>query len=523
MRSYKAVPLTLAVGLWAFGGGARGQTVTPSGAPSANGAALPALPPLPPPAPPVDWQQKLDVAVRELKALNQEQSKTAGAQPNDQLQKQIELQQKQIDTLLRMTQLLADQVKKQKTAAEAVDDLEERIAAQEASTNLAARRDQKLAHAYDDLVEKFDTQTRLGPSLPATLREKFLPTRTNESPLAIYGTAAQEFSAFSGQTTSFRDQTVELRPYMLLNERWLLSANVALQQGTVQVYRAQFERFINDWLTLVVGRFYSPLGFYTERLRLPWVLKTPDPPLMFNQVYPILLNFDGVQLRGARYLGSSPVKLEYTGFVANGLSVQGTNLSPLIYSNLNNFSDQMNDVNNAKAYGGRVGFSIPTIGFIAGISGLDNGAYDRSHSKLNLWDVDANWHYGNWDARFELVHTNQQTPAVPVLPIHRRGLYAQLAYRRYNSMSPFWQKVEWVARFDHVQFDGINLAQTGLNFGGNGPNYARMPLDRNRYTLGVNYWFYPSMALKLAYEIYDELGVPSLRDNGFLAQMVWGF
>ena len=35
----------------------------------------------------------------------------------------------------------------------------------------------------------------------------------------------------------------------------------------------------------------------------------------------------------------------------------------------------------------------------------------------------------------------------------------------------------------------------------------------------------PSMdiVLKLAIEINDELGVPSLRDNGFIGQLVWGF
>ena len=77
--------------------------------------------------------------------------------------------------------------------------------------------------------------------------------------------------------------------------------------------------------------------------------------------------------------------------------------------------------------------------------------------------------------------------------------------------------------FDHVQFDGINLAQTGINFGGNGLNYALQPLDRNRFTVGTNYWFYPSLVLKLAIEFNDELGVPSLRDNGFIGQVVWGF
>jgi hypothetical protein len=62
-----------------------------------------------------------------------------------------------------------------------------------------------------------------------------------------------------------------------------------------------------------------------------------------------------------------------------------------------------------------------------------------------------------------------------------------------------------------------------INFGGLGLDCARQPLDRNRFTYGVNYRFYPSLVLKLAIEINDELGVPSLRDNGFIGQLVWGF
>ena len=146
--------------------------------------------------------------------------------------------------------------------------------------------------------------------------------------------------------------------------------------------------------------------------------------------------------------------------------------------------------------------------------------YDSAGHILNLWDVDVSYHKGNWDARFELADMNQQTAAQP---IHRFGYYAQLAYRQYNNPNPILQKLEGVFRFDHTQFDGINLRQTGINFGGYDNIYARMPLDRNRFTYGVNYWFTPSLALKLAIEIYDELGVPSLRDNGFIGQVTWGW
>ncbi len=462
---------------------------------------------------------------RELRDLGQAQAQTKAApRPEiDRLKEQVELQQKQIDVLLRMTQLLADQVKKQPATTAELEKLQEQVATQDARLQQGARRDQELARARDDILERLDASTHNDPQLPATLRELFTPTRNNESPLTIYGSVAQEFNSFSGLNNTFRDQTLELRPYLLLNEQFLMSANVALQQGTLQLWRAQTEWFITDSLTFVAGRFYSPIGFYSERLRLNWIIKTPDPPLMFNQVYPAQLSFDGLQLRGARYLFDWPVKLEYSGFVANGLSIAGAKLSPTIYSNLNNFADNTGtSLTGAKAWGGRVGFSIPEIGFIAGISGLANGAYSQAGQTLSMWDVDASWHKGNWDARFELAKTDQQTPS-PAPSIHRFGFYAQVAYRQYDNPNPVLRKLEGVFRFDHVQFDGIDLAQTGLNFGGLGLSYARQPLDRNRFTVGTNYWFYPSLVLKLAIEFNDELGVPSLRDNGFIGQIVWGF
>jgi hypothetical protein len=497
--------------------------------------AAPALAPAPAPAPVAGpdksssdlsmaaAQQELVRTALKLKELGQAQAQANAGEGEEvaRLKTQLELQQKQIDVLLRMTQLISDQAKTQPATNAAVEKLEEQAAGQEARIISGAQRDKELALAHDDLLEMVNAPPPAPASaLPSTLRELFLPTRTNESPVAFYGMLAQDFYAYSKQNTSFVPPTLQIHPYVYLNERWMMSANVILLSSSLQICRMQAEWFINDHLTFVAGRFYSPVGFYTERLRLDWVLKTPDAPLMFNQVYPQQLYFDGVQLRGARYIGNSPVKLEYVGFVANGLSVAGANLSPRVYSDLSNLTDTGLDVNGAKAYGGRVGLSIPKMGLIAGLSGLANGNYDSASHDLNLWDVDVSFHKGNWDARFELANMRQETPAQP---INRFGYYAQVAYRQYDNPNRILQKLEGVFRFDHVQFDGINLQQTGINFGGYGQLYSRMPLDRNRFTIGVNYWFYPSLALKLAIEFNEELGVPSLRDNGFIGQVAWGW
>jgi hypothetical protein len=478
-----------------------------------------ASPPEPAPADP-----GLARAAQELQELGQQQAKAQDAnRPEvDRLKAQLDLQQKQIDVLQKMTRLLADRLKEQSAAAPGIEALEDQTSALESSARQAAQRNLEQARANDKLIEELDLLKRRGPSLPATLREIFSPTRNNQSPLVFYGLLDQDFHTFSKQNSTFQPPTFQVHPYLQLNEKWLMSANIIFLSNSLQICRMQAEYFLNDNLTVVAGRFYSPIGFYSERLRLSWVIKTPDNPLMFNQVYPDNLYFDGLQLRGAKYLFRSPVKLEYAGFVANGLSVQGSNPSVRVYSDLSNFTDSGVDVNSAKAWGGRVGLSVPTIGFIAGLSGLANQSYDSANQSLSLWDVDANWHKGNWDARFELAKMDQQAPG-NAPNIHRFGYYAQVAYRQYNNPSPILRKLEGVFRFDHTQFDGINLAQTGINFGGYAYPYARMPLDRNRYTIGLNYWFYPSLGLKLAFEKYEELGVPSLRDDGFICQLAWGF
>jgi hypothetical protein len=130
-------------------------------------------------------QRNLDGAVRELKQLSLAQPKSAGGQEIDRLKEQVDLQQKQIDVLLKMTQLLADKLKKQPTTS-SVEKLQEQVATSESQIQRAAQRDKELARARDDLLERIDAATR-NPKLPATLHELFLPTRTNESPVAFYG------------------------------------------------------------------------------------------------------------------------------------------------------------------------------------------------------------------------------------------------------------------------------------------------------------------------------------------------
>jgi hypothetical protein len=191
-------------------------------------------------------------------------------QQDEQLKKQVELQQKQLETLEKMVRLLADQLKKEPAGPD--------VARLESRARQAAQRDVELAHAIDDLVEQRDAERRYDPRLPAQLKELFLPSGTNESPLSIYGTLVGGYRLFPsrrGEGEFFFDG---FEPIFLLqlNDHILLETELEFHLDGVEVGYAQMDYIVNDWLTVVAGRYLTPVGFFNERLHPAWPDDAPD-------------------------------------------------------------------------------------------------------------------------------------------------------------------------------------------------------------------------------------------------------
>ena len=83
------------------------------------------------------------------------------------------------------------------------------------------------------------------------------------------------------------------------------------------------------------------------------------------------------------------------------------------------------------------------------------------------------------------------------------------------------QNFEVVYRYSNARFSGIDFAGLDLTAFADSPVDA--PVNRDQHTVGINYYFYPSMVMKLAYEVNVELAGVNLHDNVFLAQFAWGF
>ncbi len=479
-----------------------------------------------------------DAAGKEQAALQ------AGAQQDDK--KRIDLLIKQNETLEKMVRLLAKQVEKlekQPSATPSIENLQLQTATLEARSIQAARRDTELAGAIDDIREHIDAEERHGPRLPSQLKELFLLSGNNETPLSIYGALSFGYSKILGDTASAangagRPPTPggfyfgEFTPDFLLklNDWILLEAEIGIgADGSVAAGSfAQADFFVTDWLTIIAGRFVAPIGWYNERLNTPWINKLPadapgSAPLLWLQVLPPFAML-GVQAQGSFYLGCSPIKMEYTAYVTNGLNLTPATAgapTPSELANLENMGDTFTFVTNEKAIGGRIGFWWPEMGLEAGISAMYNGDYVAGgfEDSIRLWAVDFNYHKGNWDFRAEYGALYQEAASFGMPNITRQGMYAQIAYRPRDWGIRYLENVEAVYRFSYVDFKGIDPTTLDLT---TFSTPVDVPVRRQQNEIGLNYWFSPRCVLKCAYQINDEPGF-HLHDNQFFAELDWGW
>jgi hypothetical protein len=460
-------------------------------------------------------QEALARNAREIQALKEQY-----AREMEQQKRRAELQQKQIEILQQTAQLLAEQLKRaagSPGSSPVIEKLQSKTELLESRAQQAARRDQELAKATDELREKLDSEIRYGPRLPAPLKEMFDSHYNNETPVSIYGQMLMGYNKQNGQNGNFT--TMQVSPYFLvqLNKRFLVEASIDLNNVSgVGIGNAQIDILLNKWMTLNVGRFITPIGQFNLWYNHEWVNRLPDPALMFNQVSP-QTSTDGIQLSGGTYLGASPIKFTYQLFFGNGVQV----------ANASNYTQKVDlgnitggpEENTSNAYGGRLGFWIPPAGINMGVSGYSNGIYNpgvRDH--FALFGLDFTYHRGNWYFLTEFANNYQQGVGSIGNNVDRRGLYAQISYRDYNNRNPYLSKLEYVFRYSFANFSGINFSKLDLTQFGPGS----APVDTNQYTLGLNYWFYASNVVHLAYEINQEVHHP-LEDNIFMAQWAWFF
>lgn len=299
---------------------------------------------------------------------------------------------------------------------------------------------------------------------------------------------------------------------------------------------AQFDIFLHDYVTLVAGKFLSPVGQYQERLHPAWINRLPSSPPGFGHDGLQPGAEVGAQLRGGIPVGRSG-RLTYALAVGNGprFSEHGAPMQE-------GFSD---DDNGNKAISGRIGFlPLPHLEFglsvmrskarimheeeeeegeegMAAISSVAEGAAeDLPNVDFDILGLDAAYTRGPWDIRaeflrgtrasYELMGDEEMEPLI-VPKLKLRAWYVQAAYRLSGiTQHRILQNFEPVVRYGEYEVKGLEeLAEEA---------------QEKRWAFGLNYWLAPQFVLHGALELRRFTAREEERkDTRFLLQLAYGF
>lgn len=270
--------------------------------------------------------------------------------------------------------------------------------------------------------------------------------------------------------------------------------------------------FVNDYMTLVAGKFLSPVGQFRQNLHPSWINKLASAPPGFGHDGAAPVSDVGIQLRGGFPIGQ--VRTNFAVYVSNG---------PELKAEFEDGEYELDgveaegfgaDSDGEKVIGGRFGI-IPFAGFEFGLSAASGKATVASvedgdssllaGERARDYDVigaDFSWQLKGFNLRGEYVETEVGADEGGGVAASEGATwetwYTQAAYRIPKS------KWELVARYTDF----------------NSPHDSR---DQEQSALGINYLFTSNFIGKVNYEFNDGLSGSDADNNRVMFQMAYGF
>lgn len=297
-------------------------------------------------------------------------------------------------------------------------------------------------------------------------------------------------------------------------------------QTNTEIEYAQIDYLVNDWLTLIAGRFYTPLGVFNEKLHPAWINKLPNGPLPYggHDASLLPLNDIGLQARGAVPIGDA--RLTYAVFVSNGPGQEAAHADesgePSDARDSEeeeeeeegehlDFAGSAADNNSSKNFGGRIGF-LPVPGVEFGVSGTTGRYDDDGDLAFSALVIDAAaQHFGFAELRGEWIRTWQERRTVA--DIDRTAFWVQAAMKIGGIPSDglqdaldavsFLRRLELVGRYSEIDTDEADA-------------------DREQWSAGVNCYLTNTLLLKTSYDFNDGASAPD-RADAFNAQIALGW
>lgn len=264
---------------------------------------------------------------------------------------------------------------------------------------------------------------------------------------------------------------------------------------------------INDYVTVRAGKFLLPFGTFMEKLHPAWINRLATRPLGFGHDGIVPSSDVGVELRGAFHLGST--KLNYQAYVINGPQLKDGSDEPEEAGMLK--FGYMDDNNNDKAYGGRLGIfpfssSALEIGVsaLSGTVGTKGGPFENLRTDLyavdlsfvrnvsalkSVVDVKGQYNYSQV-GNASYVVPEDTTGAMYDFTNTSSSYYAQLSIRPSFVSNKFVRNLELVGRYSAMETP-------------EGSMWEQAP---TQLAFGLNYWIDWRTVIKFGYQATDGLG-----------------
>ncbi|MCB0746902.1 MAG: hypothetical protein KDC52_08930 [Ignavibacteriae bacterium] len=290
---------------------------------------------------------------------------------------------------------------------------------------------------------------------------------------------------------------------------------------------ADMSYFLNDYITLRLGKILIPFGTFVERLHPRWINRLPSNPLGFSheeQVGP--RSQVGIEIRGALQIFKG-AGLNYSLYLVNGPNLNNGSVEIEEAGKLH--YDNFSDNNRNKAVGGRIGI-LPLddasleIGFSgqfgkvgdtgseykdisASLYSTDLSLVQRINFLKSMLDIKAQWNRSTVDDAF-YVSENEINGTYTFKNVSD-AYYGQLALKPAFVSNELLNHLEFVARFSE-----LNL-----------PKEAAWGGEKSQLTFGINYWIDWRTVIKFGYQTLEirKEGESNNKVNSFLMHWSIGF
>lgn len=297
--------------------------------------------------------------------------------------------------------------------------------------------------------------------------------------------------------------------HFLLNDMLLWEAELEIEveengETAIGLEYTTVDIFLNDTMTLMAGKFLSPIGNFRQNIHPSWINKLPSAPPGFGHDGAAPISEVGLQLRSVAPGGDNS-RFTYAAYIGNGPRLVGED-GEIYAIEAEGFAGDPDD---EKVFGGRIAFlPIPKLELAVSAAFGDAAVVENDGADIDgdptrdykVLGFDASYQWNNLDFRGEYIKSEVEEQELSVAPEggEWETWYAQGAYK-------FGQdKWEGAVRF--------------TDFSSPHPDDSQ-----EQWAFGVNYLITPSALVKIGYEINDGLAGEISDDDRWIAQIAYGY